>query len=93
MVIDKNFIKKLEALSKIELSEIERNTVENDLKEILDYMTMLDEIDLDDLNEEKDIITNILREDIVTNENSIDAVLSNAPNKENGYFKVPKTVE
>ena len=38
-------------------------------------------------------MANVFREDIVKSSLARDAALSNAPVKENGYFKVPKVLE
>lgn len=92
MKIDKEFIEHLEQLSKIELTEDEKETVQSDLQKILSYMSMLDELDAKE-ESSKDILKNILREDIVTPADKKHDIILNAPEKKDRYFKVPKTVE
>ena len=38
-------------------------------------------------------VTNVFREDVVTNGDERDKILLNAPEQKDGAFKVPKTVE
>ena len=38
-------------------------------------------------------LKNVFREDVVTNEEDMEALLANAPVKKDGCFVVPKTVE
>ena len=37
-------------------------------------------------------VTNVFREDVVTNRDERDSILANAPEQKDGAFKVPKTV-
>jgi len=38
-------------------------------------------------------VSNVFREDVITNTDTRDAILENAPAKKDGCFKVPRTVE
>lgn len=94
MTIDRNLILKLENLAKLELSETERSKLTSDLNNILSMVEKLQELDttgvepLVYVNEE----VNRLREDVISNQVSQDAALSNAPDQNGTYFKVPKVL-
>lgn len=94
MTVDRNLILKLENLAKLELSEAERNKLTSDLNNILSMVEKLQELDttgvepLVYINEE----VNRLREDVISNQVSQDAALSNAPDQNGTYFKVPKVL-
>lgn len=83
------------ALAKLELSADEKERAKTDLENIISYMSTMNEIDTDSVEPMSHAfpLTNVFREDIVTNEEDRDNLLSNAPVKKDGCFIVPKTVE
>lgn len=83
------------ALAKLELSADEKERAKTDLENIISYMSTMNEIDTDQVQPMSHAfpMTNVFREDIVTNEPDRDNLLSNAPVKKDGCFIVPKTVE
>ena len=93
--IDRNLILKLETLSRLELSESERNALQVSLGNILKMVDKLNELNTEGVeplvyvNEE----VSVLREDIVKNELPQAAALSNAPDQNGRYFKVPKVID
>lgn len=95
MKIDDNLIAYLEELSRLRLNNEEKTRAKEDLGRILDYMDKLNELDTTDGQEVSQPfeLTNNFRADEV--EQSIDRalILKNAPQKKDGYFKVPKAVE
>lgn len=65
------------------------------LEEIITYVNKINEVDTTDviLDEEcMDSMGNVFREDIITNGNVKENILSNAPEVREGCFVVPKTV-
>ncbi len=94
MKIEKNLILRLEKLARLELSESERFGMISDLKNILDMVEKLKEVDttgiapLIYLNED----ANQLREDEVKNELSNEEALKNAPDRDGEFFIVPKVI-
>ena len=94
MTIDHNLILKLENLAKLELSEEERLKLTGDLNNILSMVEKLQELDTNGveplvyINEE----VNKLREDKVCNQVDQSSALSNAPDQDGTYFKVPKVL-
>jgi len=90
-----DLISYLEKLGRIRLTEEEKEKTRIDLSSILGYIDKLNELDTDSVEPLSHAfpITNVFREDIVTNSDRRDAILSNAPAQKDGSFKVPKTVE
>ena len=93
--IDRNLILKLETLSRLELSESERNALQVSLGNILKMVDKLNELNTEGV--EPLVYVNegvsILREDIVKNELAQAAALGNAPDQNGKYFKVPKVID
>jgi len=85
----------LEELGRIRLSDSERSKTEKDLGAILGYIDKLNELDTEGVEPLSHAfpVTNVFREDVVTNTNRREEILSTAPDRKNGFFKVPKTVE
>ena len=82
-------------LAKLELSKEEKEQAKADMKNMLDYIDKLNELDTDGVEPMSHIfpVENVFREDIVENGEDREAILANAPEKKNESFKVPKTVE
>ncbi len=95
MEITAELISYLEELGRIRLSPKEREQASKDLGDILGYINKLEELDTSSVEPLSHTfqITNVLREDKVTNQDERDAILANAPDQKDGAFKVPKTVE
>jgi len=95
MDITMDLISYLEKLGRIRLSDEEKEKARIDLSSILGYIDKLNELDTDSVEPLSHAfpITNVYREDVVTNGDRRDAILSNAPAQKDGSFKVPKTVE
>lgn len=94
MQIDKQLILRLEHLARLELSEAERVRMTGDLNNILAMVEKLMELDTEDvdplvyINDE----VNVLRPDEVRNQIGREAALSNAPDRNEDFFKVPKVI-
>ena len=82
-------------LSKLELSDQEKEQAKKDMGRMLDYIDMLNELDTSQVEPMSHVfpVHNVFREDVVTNGDERDAVLANAPEEKDGQFQVPKTVE
>jgi aspartyl-tRNA(Asn)/glutamyl-tRNA(Gln) amidotransferase subunit C len=95
MEITMDLISYLEKLGRIRLTDEEKEKAIIDLSSILGYIDKLNELDTDSVEPLSHAfpITNVFREDVVTNSDRRDAILSNAPAQKDGSFKVPKTVE
>lgn len=94
--LDKKTIKNLTALSRIDCTEEEEAFLLNDLKSILDYVNLLDEIDTRDIppcNHVLDDIRNVEREDIPGQTMPRKDFLDNAPSHVGGLVKVPPVLK
>lgn len=82
-------------LAKLELSEAEKEAAMADMSRMLDYIDKLNELDTTGVEPMSHVfpVSNVFREDVVTNGDERDKTLANAPDSKDGAFKVPKTVE
>lgn len=94
-VISDETIEYVGILSKLELSDQEKEQAKKDMGRMLDYIDMLNELDTSQAEPMSHVfpVHNVFREDVVTNKDERDAVLANAPEEKDGQFQVPKTVE
>ena len=85
----------LQQLGRIRLTPEENEKTMKDLGAILGYIDKLNELDTAGTEPMSHAFgrTNVFREDVVTNDDMRDDILSNAPESNDGAFLVPKTVE
>lgn len=95
MMITDETIDYVAKLAKLELSGEAKESAKKDLGNILDYIDTMNELDTTGIEPMSHVfpIKNVFREDIVANEEDRDNLLWNAPDKKDGCFIVPKTVE
>lgn len=95
MEIDDKLIEKLETLSKLKLSDDEKNVLKGELGSIMDMFANISSIDTSGVEPLRHITdaVNVMREDIAHNELTTAQGLSNAPNAHHPYFAVPKVIE
>ena len=88
-------LRELALLARLRLTPEEELTLVTELEAILGYMDKLNELDTDHVESFKHAITglNPLREDRVTNHSDTESLLSNAPDRDGTFFKVPKIIE
>lgn len=81
-------------LARLSLSKEEINLYTEQMNSILQYADMLQQIDTDNVLPTAHAVqlSNVLREDEVKPSMSPDKVLQNAPQADNGFFRVPKIV-
>ena len=94
-VISDETIEYVGILAKLSLSEEEKEAAKTDMANMLDYIDMLNELDTDGVEPMSHVfpVNNVFREDVVTNENQREAMLSNAPEQKDGCDKVPRTFD
>ena len=82
-------------LAKLELSVEEKEQAKTDMGRMLDYIDKLGELDTSDVEPMSHVfpVQNVFREDVVTNGNERERLLSNAPQEKDGMFVVPRTFE
>jgi aspartyl-tRNA synthetase len=88
-------VRHIAKLARLKLSESEADTFQNDLNSILDYVETLQQIDTQNVRPMSHVLklSNVWREDKPGTPKRTDSVLSNAPQREGDYFKVPKIIE
>lgn len=94
-VISDETIEYVGILAKLELSESEKEQAKKDMGRMLDYIDKLGELDTGNVEPMSHIfpIQNVFREDVVTNSDTREALLSNAPEQKDAMFMVPRTFE
>jgi aspartyl-tRNA(Asn)/glutamyl-tRNA(Gln) amidotransferase subunit C len=82
-------------LARLELSGEEKERMEDQLGKILEYIGLLDELDLSDVPPTSHVIDvhNVFREDEVKESLPVDKGLANAPEKAGTAFKVPRIID
>ena len=94
-MIDKETIKHIAYLSRLEVKENEMDTISNKIGDVLKYVDQLQSVNTDNIGITYNTInlTNALRDDEIRDSLDREKVLQNAPEKEMGCFKVPKVLE
>ena len=81
-------------LAKLELTQEEKIRFQKELDNIIKYIDQLNELNTDNVPITSHVIPlkNVLREDKVLPSLAQDKALANAPQKKDGFFKVPKVI-
>lgn len=79
-------------LARLELTEEEKELYTKQLDDVLKYVEQMNEVDTSDVKPMSHAIdfVNVMREDKVVYEQTKEQLMMNAPDEENGFFKVPK---
>ena len=92
MIISKKEVEHIAELARLELSKVEIEKFQGELSSILDYISKLQEVDTKGVKPtfQTTELINVFREDKVQKERTLsqEEVLSNAPEKKEGYIKV-----
>ena len=94
MSIDKKVVENVAVLGRLELSEDEKEEYTVQLNAILGYMEMLNKLDTTNVQPTAHVLPlkNVYRQDVVKPSMEREKVIANAPEKEDGQFKVPSIV-
>ena len=94
-IISDETIEYVKILAKLELSEEEKEQAKTDIGRMLDYIDKLNELDTSGVEPLSHVfqVSNVFREDVVTNQDERERILKNSPARKDDSFKVPKTVE
>ncbi|WP_041076810.1 Asp-tRNA(Asn)/Glu-tRNA(Gln) amidotransferase subunit GatC [Thermotoga caldifontis] len=89
--IDEDLIRHLENLARLQLTEEQRRSIEKDMKEILAYMELLNEVDVSQVEPMYTPIESNaeLRADEVKLFEDVEAIRSNFPKRRDGHIVVP----
>lgn len=95
MKIDANLVEEVAFISRLELSQAEKESFPRQLSQVFQYVERLCEVDTEGVEPTIHVIPteNVFREDKVRPSLPQKEALRNAPDKEDGYFKVPRIVE
>ncbi|GKY87286.1 Asp-tRNA(Asn)/Glu-tRNA(Gln) amidotransferase subunit GatC [Sinisalibacter aestuarii] len=95
MSIDIETARKVAHLARIKVEEDRLPALAAEFSNILDFIEQLNEVNVDDVEPMTSVTPMRLkrREDVVTDGNYQDKILSNAPDAREGFFAVPKVVE
>ena len=92
--INKEEVKKVAHLARLELNENEINNHAEQLEKILGYIRQLEKIDTDDTpcTTRAIEVVNVFRKDEKKNSDCNEELLELGPSREDKYFKVPKII-
>ena len=79
-------------LARLELTEEEKELYTKQLGDVLKYVDQMNEVDTSNVKPMSHAIdfVNVMREDKVVYDHTKEQLMANAPDEENGFFKVPK---
>jgi len=82
-------------LARLQLSEDEKERFTGQLNAILKYADKLNELDTEGVPPTSHVLklTNVMREDVTRPSWPIEKVMQNAPEEEDGQFRVPAVIE
>jgi aspartyl-tRNA(Asn)/glutamyl-tRNA(Gln) amidotransferase subunit C len=88
--ISRDQVEHIADLARLELSDAETQQLQTDLSRILEYVEQLSELDTDDVPPTAHVVVqeDVLRDDVVRPSLPTEDVLANAPNAEDGFFRV-----
>lgn len=95
MKLNRKDVEHVALLSRLDLSETELDKFTGQLDAILEYIDVLNQVDTSAVEPMAHVleIRNVMRADEVQPSLPREAALQNAPDAEDGFFKVPKIVE
>lgn len=79
-------------LARLELTQEEKELYTKQLGDVLKYVDQMNEVDTSNVKPMAQVIdfVNVMREDKVIHDISKEDLMKNAPEEENGFFRVPK---
>ena len=95
MAITIEQVEHIARLARLQFSDAEKETLSEELSQILQYMEKLNELDtegVEPLSHPTELV-NIMRPDEVQPSLTREEALKNAPSKQDGFFKVPKVIK
>jgi aspartyl-tRNA(Asn)/glutamyl-tRNA(Gln) amidotransferase subunit C len=93
--LDQKTVARIARLARIAVPEDELKPLAGELSRILEWIEQLNEVDTEGVPPMTSVVAMRLawREDRVTDGGRPEAILANAPERQDGYFVVPKVVE
>ncbi len=93
-MIDREQVRKVAHLARLELSTAEQEMFTMQLNGILDYFEQLSELDVTNIEPTFRAIdaSNITRQDVLETHSDREAILESAPDRDGEFFKVPQII-
>ena len=93
--IDKEQVRKVAKLSRLELTEVEVEQMSSQLSAIVGYVEKMNELDTEGVEPLAHClaVNNVFRADKIKESIGVEKALQNAPERDDEYFKVPKILE
>lgn len=95
MNADRETLRKIAHLSRLELKESDESQMLDDLNRILTWVEKLNEVDTSGMEPLTHMTAeiNVMRADVVSETLTLEYALKNAPKHEGAHFCVPKVIE
>ena len=95
MSISKDDVAYVADLSRLSVTEIEKENFAKDMSKILEYMELLNQVDTSKIKPLEHVteLTAPFRKDVALPSLDHDLALKNAPDADTDYFRVPKVIE
>ena len=95
MSVDENMVRRIAGLARIQVDDEKLPALASELSAILGFVEQLSEVDTTDVKHYTSPVEMQIkaRADAVTDGGYPEDILANAPEKDDGYFAVPKVVE
>jgi len=95
MAVDRDTVIRVARLARVNVPDVDLDTLADELSKIIGWVEQLDEVDTDDIAPMASVADMKLRwrADEVTDGSIPDKVTANAPDPQKGMFSVPKVVE
>ena len=79
-------------LARLELTEEEKELYTKQLGAVLEYVNQMNEVDTSNVKPMSHAVdfVNVMRDDTVYYDHTKEELMANAPEEENGFFRVPK---
>ena len=88
-------VRKVASLARLKLSDEELEQVAEKIGSILDYVEVLNEVDVSNVEPMAHVadVSNVFRDDAIRDSLTRDAALSNSPKTDGRYFLVPQIID
>jgi len=95
MSVDKDTVRRIARLARLAMPEARLEPMAGELNGIFQWVEMLNEVDVEGVPAMTSVVAQKLkwRQDAVTDGGVADALMQNAPEREDTFFVVPKVVE
>jgi aspartyl-tRNA(Asn)/glutamyl-tRNA(Gln) amidotransferase subunit C len=90
--VDEKLVKEIARLARLDLSKEETDLFVSQFKDILDYVSILNEVDTDNVPPAylSSANQNVIREDVIEESVPTEEFLSNAPQAQDDYIVIPR---